>query len=51
MCGLRRAHEDEEHEFLGLATKPRSTVSSGLTSKLVASGFPVWALKPATTVW
>jgi hypothetical protein len=36
--------------FLGLALKPRSTVSPGLTSKLVATGFPVWASKPAATV-
>jgi hypothetical protein len=30
-------------EFLGLASKPRSTVSPGLASKPIASGFPVWA--------
>jgi hypothetical protein len=26
VCGLHRAREDEEREFLGLASKPRSTV-------------------------
>jgi hypothetical protein len=26
MCGLHRAQRDEEREFLGLASKPRSTV-------------------------
>jgi hypothetical protein len=25
VCGLYHAHGDEEHEFLGLASKPRST--------------------------
>jgi hypothetical protein len=25
LCGLHRAHGDEEREFLGLASKPRST--------------------------
>jgi hypothetical protein len=25
MCGLHRAEGDEEHRFLGLASKPRST--------------------------
>jgi hypothetical protein len=25
VCGLHRAHGDEEREFLGLASKPRST--------------------------
>jgi hypothetical protein len=39
MCGLHRAQGDEENTFLGLASKSRSM------------GFPVWALKPATTVW
>jgi hypothetical protein len=50
MCGLHRAQGDEEHEFLGLASKPRSTVSPGLASKLVASSFPVGASKSAATV-
>jgi hypothetical protein len=29
VCGLYRAQGDEEREFLSLASKPRSTVSSG----------------------
>jgi hypothetical protein len=51
MCGLHRAHGDEEREFLGWASKPRSkvcqwfclkttwTVSLGLASKSVARVF------------
>jgi hypothetical protein len=42
VCGLHRAQGDEEYIFLGLASKPRSTVSPG---------FPVWASKPMATVW
>jgi hypothetical protein len=38
VCGLYRTHENEEREFLGCASKPRS-------------GFPVWALKPVVSVW
>jgi hypothetical protein len=49
--GLHRAQVDEEREFLGLASKPRSTVSPSLTSKLVATGFLVWASKLAGLVW
>jgi hypothetical protein len=37
MCGLYHAQGDEEREFLGLASKPRSTVSSSLASKLMAT--------------
>jgi hypothetical protein len=33
VCGLDDAQEDEEHRFLGSASKPRSTVSPGLASK------------------
>jgi hypothetical protein len=51
MCSLHHADGDEERGFLGLASKSRSTVSPGLASKLVATGFPVWALKPIVTVW
>jgi hypothetical protein len=36
MCGLYHAQGDEEHGFLGLASKPRSTVSPYLASKSVA---------------
>jgi hypothetical protein len=33
VCGLHYAQEDEEHNFLGSASKPRSTVSPSLVSK------------------
>jgi hypothetical protein len=51
VCGLHQAQGDEEHEFLSLATKLRSTVSPSLASKSMASGFLVWASKPTATVW
>jgi hypothetical protein len=35
----------------GLVSKPPVMVSPGLASKLVASGFPVWALKLTSLVW
>jgi hypothetical protein len=37
VCSLHRAQGDEECGFLGLASKPRSTVSPGLASKPVAT--------------
>jgi hypothetical protein len=49
--GLHHTQGDEEHGFLGLASKPWATLSLGLTSKPVASCFPIWALEPAATVW
>jgi hypothetical protein len=36
MCGLHHAQGDEERVFLDSASKPRSTVSPGLTSKPLA---------------
>jgi hypothetical protein len=42
VCGLHCAQGDEEREFLSSASKPRSTVSLGLTSKLVATVLVVW---------
>jgi hypothetical protein len=42
MCGLHCAQGDEEHKFLGSASKPRLMVSPGLTSKLVATVLVVW---------
>jgi hypothetical protein len=39
MCSLRHAQGDEEHEFLGRASKPRST------------GFLIWASKSTAAVW
>jgi hypothetical protein len=41
VCGLHRAQGDNEHGFLGLASKPRSTVSPSLASKLVAMALVV----------
>jgi hypothetical protein len=37
LCGLHRAQGDEECGFHGLASKPRSTVSSDLASKPMAT--------------
>jgi hypothetical protein len=42
VCGLHRAEGNEECGFLRLASKPRSTVSPGLASKLVATVLVVW---------
>jgi hypothetical protein len=49
--GVHHSQGDEERGFLGLASKPTSTVSPSLASKLVSSGFPVWVSKPAATIW
>jgi hypothetical protein len=43
MCGLHRAQRNEEREFLGLASKPRLTISPGLVSKPMATIFVVWS--------
>jgi hypothetical protein len=42
VCGLHYAQRDKERWFLGLAPKPRSTVSLGLALKPVAMFFVVW---------
>jgi hypothetical protein len=39
---LHRAQGDDEREFLGLASKSRSTVSPSLASKPVATVLLVW---------
>jgi hypothetical protein len=39
MCSLYRAHEDDEHMFLGSASKPRLI------------GFSIWASNPVAAVW
>jgi hypothetical protein len=36
VCGLHHAQEDKERGFLSSTSKPRSTVSPGLTSKPLA---------------
>jgi hypothetical protein len=51
VCGLHHAQGDEERVFLGLLSKPRSTVSFGLAAKPVTLGFSTLASKLATTVW
>jgi hypothetical protein len=43
VCDLYHAQGDEEHEFLGLALKLKSTVSPSLTSKSLATVFLVWS--------
>jgi hypothetical protein len=60
---LHCARGDEEREFIGLASKSRSTVcqcfglkttgtvSPDLASKSVASGFPICTSKLTVTVW
>jgi hypothetical protein len=50
VCGLHRTQRDEECVFFRLASKPRLTVSPGLTLKPVASGFPVWTSKSTVLV-
>jgi hypothetical protein len=42
VCGLHHARGDKERRFLGLASKPNSTVSSSLASKLMTTVFMVW---------
>jgi hypothetical protein len=42
VCCLHHAQGDEEHGFLGLASKLRSTVSPGLASKLLGTVLVVW---------
>jgi hypothetical protein len=42
VCGLYYAQGDEEHKFLGLASKLRSTVSPRLASKPLPTVFVVW---------
>jgi hypothetical protein len=37
--------------FSDLTSKLVTTVSSSLASKHVVEGFPVWASKPAATIW
>jgi hypothetical protein len=46
--GLYHAQGDEEHEFLGSALKPRSTVSPSLAPKPVATVLLVW---PQNFAW
>jgi hypothetical protein len=42
VCGLHHVEGDEERGLIGLASKPRSTVSPGLASKSVATILLVW---------
>jgi hypothetical protein len=43
VCSLHHAQGDEECRFLSLASKPRSTISPGSTSKPVATILVVWS--------
>jgi hypothetical protein len=50
VCGLHRAQGDEEREFLGLASKPRSMVSLSLVSKSMATVSPSLTSKSVAMV-
>jgi hypothetical protein len=50
VCGLHRAQGDEERRFLGLASKPWSTVCQWFGLKITRSGFSVWVSKPVAIV-
>jgi hypothetical protein len=50
VCGLHRARGDEEREFLGLASKPRSTVCQWFYIKTTGTVFSGLASKPVATV-
>jgi hypothetical protein len=50
MFGLQHAQGDKQFRFLGLALRLRLTISPGLVSKPVATGFPVWASKPVIKI-
>jgi hypothetical protein len=45
MCGLCRTQGDEEHDFLGLASKPWSGGFPGTDLKNSSSGLVIWASK------
>jgi hypothetical protein len=51
VCGLYCTQVDEERGFLGLTSKPRSTVYQWFGLKATGTGFSVWASKPVGTVW
>jgi hypothetical protein len=62
VCDLHHARGDEERGFLGLASKPKSTVCEWFDLKTSGDsflrfdlktgglGFPVWASKPTAPV-
>jgi hypothetical protein len=50
VCGLHRARGDEEHGFLGRASKPRSTVCEWFGLKTTCMVFAGLASKPVVTV-
>jgi hypothetical protein len=49
VCSLHHAQGDEERGFLGLALKPRSTVSPSLGLKIGSCGLVIWPTK--STRW
>jgi hypothetical protein len=50
VCSMHHAQGNEEHGFLGLASKPRLVFPTGLVSKPVAMISPDLASKPVVTV-
>jgi hypothetical protein len=50
VCGLHRARGNEEHEFLGSASKPRSTICEWFDLKITRTVFTGLASKPVVTV-
>jgi hypothetical protein len=51
MCGLHRAHGDEEHRFLGCASKPGSMVCQWFDLKTTRMVFPGLATKPVARIF
>jgi hypothetical protein len=51
VCGMHYAQGDEEHMFLGLASKPGATVCQLFGLKTTGTSFSVWASKLRSTVW
>jgi hypothetical protein len=51
MCGLHRARGDEEHEFLGCASKPRSTVCVWFDIKITRTVFSCLTSKPVARIF
>jgi hypothetical protein len=51
VCGLHRAHGDEEREFLGWVLKPRSTICEWFGLKTTRGVFAGFASKPVATVF
>jgi hypothetical protein len=50
VCGVHHAQGDKERGLLGLASKPRSTISPGLASKSVVTVSPSLVSQPLAWV-